>query len=149
MIAVVQPNFLWHLGDDYMTIMGVDRAPWLYRGRGFLDQGIPLVGSSDRPVTPGAPLRSIQVMAQRSTESGLIIGPDEGITVEDALRAYTINAAFACHQDNSLGSIAPGKQADLVVLADDPRRVDISRIGDISIVATLVAGRVAYGELPG
>jgi predicted amidohydrolase YtcJ len=129
--------------------MGVDRAPWLYRGRGFLDQGIPLVGSSDRPVTPGAPLRSIQVMAQRSTESGLIIGPDEGITVEDALRAYTINAAFACHQDNSLGSIAPGKQADLVVLADDPRRVDISRIGDISIVATLVAGRVAYGELPG
>ncbi|MGH3941433.1 MAG: amidohydrolase [Pseudonocardiaceae bacterium] len=144
-LAVIQPNFLWYLGDDYAGIMGADRAPWLYRGRGFLDHGITLVGSSDRPVTPGAPLRSIQVMVQRSTESGLIIGPDEGIGVEDALRSYTVNAAFACSQEDVLGSITPGKHADFVVLADDPRRVNISKIGDISVVATLVAGETVHG----
>lgn len=144
-IAVVQPNFLWYLGDDYAKIMGADRAPWLYRGRGFLDHGITLVGSSDRPVTPGAPLRAIQVMVQRATESGLVIGPDEGIGVDDAVRCYTVNAAFACHQEDVLGSITPGKHADLVVVSDDPRRVDIATIGDIDVIATLVAGEVAYG----
>ncbi|MGH3885949.1 MAG: amidohydrolase [Pseudonocardiaceae bacterium] len=144
-MAVVQPNFLWYLGDDYAEVMGADRAPWLYRGRGFLDHGITLVGSSDRPVTPGAPLRAIQVMVQRATESGLIIGPDEGIGVDDALRCFTVNAALACHQEDVLGSITPGKHADLVVLSDDPRRVDIAKIGEIGVVATLVAGKVAHG----
>ncbi|MGH3800303.1 MAG: amidohydrolase [Pseudonocardiaceae bacterium] len=86
-MAVVQPNFLWYVGDDYAEVMGADRAPWLYRGRGFLDHGITLVGSSDRPVTPGGPLRAIQVMVQRATESGLIIGPDEGIGVVATLVA--------------------------------------------------------------
>ncbi len=144
-MAVVKPSFLWYLGDDYAAIMGADRAPWLYRGRGVLDHGITLVGSSDRPVTPGAPLRAVQVMVQRATESGLIIGPDEGISVDDALRCFTVNAAVACHQEDFLGSITPGKHADLVVLSDDPRRVDISRLGDIDVVATLVAGEVAHG----
>lgn len=144
-IAVVQPNFLWYLGDDYAAIMGEDRAPWLYRGQGFLEHGITLVGSSDRPVTPGAPLRSIQVMVQRATESGLIIGPREGIVVDDALRSYTINAAFACHLDDDLGSITVGKWADFVILSDDPRRVDSSRIAGIGIVATVVAGAVVHG----
>ncbi|MGH4012760.1 MAG: amidohydrolase [Pseudonocardiaceae bacterium] len=144
-MAVVQPNFLWYLGDDYAAIMGEDRAPWLYRGRGFLEHGITLVGSSDRPVTSGAPLRSIQVMVQRATESGLIIGPQEGIGVEDALRSYTINAAFACHLEDDLGSITPGKCADFVILADDPRRIDSSRISGIGIVATVIAGAVVHG----
>lgn len=144
-MAVVQPNFLWYLGDDYATIMGADRAPWLYRGRGFLDHGIRLVGSSDRPVTPGAPLRAIQFMVDRRTSSGAVLGADEGISVDDALRAYTINAAYACGWENVLGSITPGKHADLVVLAEDPRQQPA--VADIPVLATLVAGEVGYGSL--
>jgi predicted amidohydrolase YtcJ len=140
-IAVVQPNFLRYFGDDYASIMGEERAPWLYRGKGFLDHGITLVGSSDRPVTDGSPLRAIQFMVERASESGQVIGPDEGITVDDALRSYTVGGAFACHWDDSAGSLAPGKRADLVVLGDDPRRVSTSRIGDIEVVATFVDGR--------
>jgi predicted amidohydrolase YtcJ len=143
--AVVQPNFLWYLGDDYNTIMGPDRADWLYRGRAFLDHGIPLVGSSDRPVTPGAPLRAIQFMTERRTSSGAPLGPAEAIPIDDALRAYTINAAHACGWERSQGTITPGKHADLVVLADDPRRA--APIADIPILATLVAGKLAHGTL--
>jgi predicted amidohydrolase YtcJ len=146
-MAVVQPNFLWYSGDDYATIMGADRAPWLYRGRAFLDHGIRLVGSSDRPVTPGAPLRAIQFMVERRTSSGAILGADEGISVDDALRAFTVNAAYACGWDSVLGSLTPGKHADLVVLADDPRRVPASSIAGIPVLATLVAGEVGYGTL--
>ncbi|MBT2526577.1 amidohydrolase [Streptomyces sp. ISL-99] len=144
-IAVVQPNFLRYFGDDYASVMGEDRAPWLYRGKGFLDHGITLVGSSDRPVTDGAPLRAIQFMVERASESGRVIGPDEGITVDDALRSYTVGGAFACHWDDRAGSLTPGKRADLVVLGDDPRRVDASRIGDIEVVTTFVDGRETEG----
>ena len=146
-MAVVQPNFLWYNGDDYATIMGAERAPWLYRGQAFLDHGIRLVGSSDRPVTAGAPLRAIQFMVDRRTSSGAVLGPDEGITVDDALRAYTVNAAYAGGWDTSLGSVTPGKHADLVVLGDDPRRVAPATIADIPVLATLVAGSVVHGTL--
>ncbi|MEV7615012.1 amidohydrolase [Streptomyces sp. NPDC089799] len=139
--AVVQPNFLRYLGDDYATIMGEERAPWLYRGRGFLDHGVTLVGSSDRPVTDGAPLRAVQFMVERATLSGRLVGPDEGITVDQALRAYTVGAAYACHWEDVAGSLAPGHRADLVVLGDDPRRVDPGRIGAIDVVQTFVDGR--------
>jgi predicted amidohydrolase YtcJ len=122
--------------------MGPDRALWLYRGKSFLDAGVRLVGSSDRPVTNGAPLRSIQFMVERLSSSGHPVGPDEAITVEDALQAYTINAAYACRWENTLGSITPGKLADLVILDNDPRKVDTSRIGDISVVDTLLGGQM-------
>lgn len=80
-------------------------------------------------------------MVERASESGLLIGPEEGVTVAEALHAYTLAGAHACHWEDDLGSLAPGKRADLVVLGDDPTRVDASRIGDIEVVATYVDGR--------
>ncbi|MFD9859270.1 amidohydrolase [Streptomyces alboflavus] len=138
--AVVQPSFLRYFGDDYATIMGPERAPWMYRGRGFLDHGVRLVGSSDRPVADGAPLRAIQFMVERASASGRAIGPDEAVDVDAALRAYTIDAAYACHWEDSAGSITPGKRADLVVLGEDPREVEPGRIGDIEVLGTFVEG---------
>ncbi|MFJ4814990.1 amidohydrolase [Streptomyces sp. NPDC088801] len=139
--AVVQPNFLRCFGDDYASIMGGERAPWMYRGRAFLDHGIPLVGSSDRPVADGSPLRAVQFMVERASASGQLIGSDEAVTVDEALYAHTVAGARACHWEERLGSLTPGKHADLVVLGDDPRRVDTSRIGDIEVVATYLDGR--------
>ncbi|WP_411080096.1 amidohydrolase [Streptomyces sp. cmx-18-6] len=143
--AVVQPNFLRSFGDDYATVMGERRAGWMYRGRGFLDHGVTLVGSSDRPVTDGSPLRAIQFMVERASASGRLIGPGEAIGVDEALYAYTVAGAYACRWDDTAGSLSPGKRADLVVLGDDPHRVDPARIGDIEIVATFVDGRDAEG----
>lgn len=145
-IAVVQPNFLWYLGDDYAEIMGPEREAWLYRGRAFLDHGVRLAGSSDRPVTAGAPLRSIQFMVRRRTSSGRPVGPGEAVTVEQALHAFTAGAAHACGWDDA-GSITAGKVADLVVLADDPTRIEPDRIAAIEVVATAVAGEPAHGNL--
>ncbi|MEU1281400.1 amidohydrolase [Streptomyces sp. NPDC005805] len=143
--AVVQPSFLRYFGDDYAAVMGERRAPWLYRGRSFLDHGIPLVSSSDRPVADGSPLRAVQFMVERASASGRVIGPDEGVTVDEALHACTLAAARACHWEDTLGSLTPGKRADLVVLGDDPRAVDPSRIGDIEVVGTWVDGALVSG----
>ncbi len=84
-------------------------------------------------------------MVQRATSSGQLIGPDETITVSEALHAWTIEAARACHREDSVGSIAPGRHADLVMLADDPCTVALDRIADIEIISTLVDGVVAAG----
>lgn len=138
--AVVQPNFLYYLGDDYAAIMGEHRAPWLYRGQAFLERGIAFAASSDRPVTDGAPLRAIQFMTQRLSSSGMPIGPDERIGVQEALHAYTAGAARACHREHDVGTIAPGKHADLAILAQDPRAVATDRIADIEILDTWLAG---------
>ncbi|MGH8904546.1 MAG: amidohydrolase [Egibacteraceae bacterium] len=146
-IAVVQPAFLWDYGDDYAAIVGPDRAEWLYRGRGFANHGILVAGSSDRPVATAAPLRGIQFMVERRSNTGQTIGPQEHLPVTQALKAYTHNAAFACRREQSVGSLCPGKRADLVVLAEDPRQADPSRIADIEVIATLVDGKIAYGAL--
>ncbi|MFI6097662.1 amidohydrolase [Lentzea sp. NPDC051213] len=138
LIPVVQPTFLWSYGDDYSEIMGPERAPWMYRGRSFLDHGITVAGSSDRPVADGAPLRAIEFMVRRRSSGGRAVGPDEAITVEEAIRAYTLGSAYACRKEHVLGSITPGKLADLVVLGDDPRTSEA--IADIPVLATMVGG---------
>ncbi|MFC8589294.1 condensation domain-containing protein [Streptomyces sp. NPDC057217] len=113
------------------------------RDTAVLDHGVPVVGSSDRPVTDGSPLRAVQFMVERTSLSGRPIGPDEAITVDEALRAHTVAGAHACRWDDTAGTLTPGKRADLVVLADAPYAVDTSRIGDIEVVATFVDGREA------
>ncbi|MDX8052834.1 amidohydrolase [Lentzea sp. BCCO 10_0798] len=138
MVPVVQPTFLHSYGDDYSEIMGPRRAPWMYRGRSFLDHGITVAGSSDRPVADGAPLRAIEFMVRRRSSSGRAVGPDEAITVEEAIRAYTLGSAYACRKEHVLGSLTPGKLADLVVLGEDPRTSDA--IAEIPVLATAVGG---------
>ncbi|MET9627899.1 amidohydrolase [Lentzea sp. NPDC006480] len=140
LIPVVQPTFLWAYGDDYSVIMGEKRAPWMYRGRSFLDHGITVAGSSDRPVADGSPLRAIEFMVRRRSSGGRAVGPDEAITVEEAIRAYTLGSAYACRKEHVLGSLTPGKLADLVVLGDDPRTSDA--IADIPVLATMVGGNL-------
>jgi predicted amidohydrolase YtcJ len=145
--AVIQPTFLYAYGDDYAAILGPERAGFLYRGRGFLDAGVRIAGSSDRPVADGAPLRAIAFMTDRRSCSGQVIGPGEELTVTEALEAYTVQAAWACGAERWAGSITPGKAADFVVLGEDPRRLPPDRIPDIEIRATVVGGEVAYGAL--
>ncbi|MCP2250337.1 amidohydrolase [Lentzea aerocolonigenes] len=142
LIPVVQPTFLWSYGDDYSEIMGEERAPWMYRGRSFLDRGIIVAGSSDRPVADGAPLRAIEFMVRRRSSGGRAVGPDEAITVEEAIRAYTLGSAHACRKEHVLGSLTPGKLADLVVLGDDPRTSE--SIAEIPVLATVVGGSFSF-----
>lgn len=119
----------------------------LLRDRGRLPLRVQLMAAGDtlRPVAAhpadGSPLRAIQFMVERASDSGQPIGPAEAITVEEALYAYTAAGAFACHWEDDAGSLSPGKRADLVVLGDDPCRVETSRIGDIEVVETYVDGR--------
>lgn len=143
--AVVQPTFLHAFGDDYARIMGAQRSGWMYRGRSFLDHGIRLAGSSDRPVADGAPLRAIQFMAERLSSGGQPIGPEEAVSVTQGLIAYTSGSAHACRMEHQLGSLTVGKLADLVVLGADPLHRAPSSLADIPVLATFLGGELVHG----
>jgi predicted amidohydrolase YtcJ len=146
-IAVPQGRFASELGDGMLAAVGPDRHGWLYRQRSLLEAGMVLPGSSDRPVVAGAPLLGIADMVNRRTSSGAPFNPDEAITAEQALRAWTWGSAYASRQEHAKGSVTPGKLADLVVLSEDPTAVSPERIAGLEVRATIVGGELRHGSL--
>ena len=101
---------------------------------------------NDPPVTPEEPLRNISVAVTRTAPSGRVLGPEECLTVEQAIRAQTIDAAWQLFSDDITGSLEVGKYADLVVLSADPRAVPPADIADLQVRATFLAGRQVYAS---
>jgi len=112
--------------------------------RTLLDAGVPCTAGSDFSPGPFAPLMGMQGMVTRTGWDNTTWGANQRITVDDALKVNTLNGAYASHEEDVKGSIAVGKLADFVVLADDPHTVDPSKIKDIQIVQTVVGGTTVY-----
>ncbi|HET6636846.1 MAG TPA: amidohydrolase [Streptomyces sp.] len=144
-VPVPQAHFLHAIGDTMAEALGPARTGWLYRHGSFLRHGLRVPGSSDRPVAAGAPLLGMQSMVQRLSRDGLLLGADERVSAEVALRAYTLDAAWASHEEDRRGSLSPGKHADFVLLSEDPTAVDGERIGALQVLATFVAGDCVHG----
>jgi predicted amidohydrolase YtcJ len=150
-IAEVQP---FHAIDDmrWMEERIGERSRWAYAFRTLHDAGVILSFGSDWPGTnaawyPAEPLLGIYAAVTRRTLDGEPAGgwfPQERIDVETALRAYTVNNAWAADEDDIKGTIAPGKLADFVVLEQSPFDAAPDAIKDIHVLRTVVAGRTVY-----
>lgn len=99
---------------------------------------------SDHPMFPSTPLQMIKTAVLRRSREGDLIAADQALTVEQGLRALTINPAWQVHEDHNTGSIAVGKFADLVVLSDNPLEVSPERLDRITVDATYVGGRSVW-----
>lgn len=141
-VVVTQPRFIAELGDGFRAALGWKRLRLTYPLATL--RGLPVAFSSDRPVVDGAPLLGIQAAVTRRTASGAAYVPDEAITVEEALRWYTIGGAHAAFAEDEIGSVAPGKRADLVVLSDDPLKVPAEALGEIEVLRTVVGGETVF-----
>jgi len=143
-IPVLQPGFIWELGDNWFRQLGKETCTRLKPFRTLLDNKILMAFSSDRPVVTGAPLLGIHSAVNQKTRTGQDYAPAEKITPEEALRCYTMNGAYATFEEKIKGSIEVRKLADLVILAEDLTRVQPERIKDIPVVATMVGGEFCY-----
>ena len=142
-VISAQPYYLWALGDAYANKgLGYDRASQMSRIGGMLRQGIPVSLHSDFTMAPAAPLTLASVAVNRITAEGTLMAPEERITTEQALRAITIDAAYALKMEQEIGSIVAGKRADFTVLEDDPLAIDPMKLKDIAIWGTVFEGRV-------
>jgi len=134
-------NHIYYWGDQhYCQTMGPDRAMRMDACATAKRIGVPFTIHSDAPVTPLDPLFTAWCAVNRQTASGRILGPNERIDVEDALRAITLGAAFTLRLDHLVGSIEPGKYADFAVLDDDPTTVSVEALKDVSVWGTVIDG---------
>jgi predicted amidohydrolase YtcJ len=142
--AIVSANSYYPVGfaDKFSRHgLGSARADTMVRSASVRRRGIPLSFHSDLPMGPADPLTLAWCAVNRRTHSGRIAGPEQRISVHDALRAITIEAAYSWRMENELGSIAPGKVANFTVLGEDPYAVDPEQLHRIPVLATVYGGR--------
>lgn len=146
-VASVQP---YHAIDDGRWAekrIGHERCKSTYAFRSFLDAGVRMTFGSDWTVAPLSPILGIYAAVTRRTTDGANPGgwfPEQKITVQEAIEAYTINNAWAEFAESDKGSITPGKFADLVVLSDDILTIDPALIAETEVVLTIVGGAIVF-----
>ncbi len=122
--------------------LGYARASQMTRLGSLSRAGVPFTMHSDCPMGPLEPLLAVTTAVTRRTQEGQIMAPEQRVSVDEALRAVTIGAAWNLRLDHEIGSIAPGKKADFVVLEKNPYDVRPARIKDIGVWGTVYEGRV-------
>lgn len=147
-LGISAQNHLYLAGPSLVKYWGPERAARTTPMRAFLDAGLPLSSGTDSPVVPYPPLWVIYHFVTRDTISGGVLGADQRLTRQEALRASTVSNAWLTFEERVKGSIEVGKLADLVVLSDDIMTCPEKRIEQMQVEITVVGGRVVY-ERPG
>jgi predicted amidohydrolase YtcJ len=146
-IPSMQP---YHAIDDGRwaePLIGPERVKTTYAFKSLMDAGAKVAFGSDWPVAPGSPLLGIYAAVTRRTlddknPDGWV--PEQKITAEQALIAYTINGAYASFEEDIKGTLAPGKLADFVIMSDNITKIDPIRIKDVKILQTYVGGKKMF-----
>lgn len=140
----VQLTFLMahvrYWGDVIPTLVGDERGRRWCPVASAKKVGANFAFHFDGPTSPNKPLETLQTVTTRKTVSGNVLGPEERISVDDAIRGYTINAAYQMFMDKEVGSIEVGKFADMIILSNNPRKIDPEKISNIKVLATYVGG---------
>jgi predicted amidohydrolase YtcJ len=144
-LPIANPSFFHFLGQEVQETLGPKRTEHVFPFRTLLDHGFPLAWGSDAPgYWPVDSLRDLGTAVSRSTFTGLTLALEEGITMQEALRAQTANAAWVGFQEGKLGTLEPGKLADIAVLAEDPFRFPPGQFKDLPVDLTITDGRVVF-----
>ncbi|MEI8186375.1 MAG: amidohydrolase [Chlorobiaceae bacterium] len=143
-LVSANPFYLYDLGDKYAEVgLGTDRAAHIAPLGGLVRRGVPVSLHSDFAMAPASPLLLAWTAITRQTQSGKVFGPQERLTLDQAMRAITIDAAYILHLEDRLGSIEAGKTADFSVLEEDPYKVGVEGLRTIKVWGTVFEGRVA------
>ena len=105
---------------------------------------MPFTVHNDAPVVPPDMIRLLWATTNRKTRSGKVLGPEQRLSIYDALRAMTIYGAYQNFEENDKGTIETGKRADLVVLSENPLTMDPADLMDLKVVATYARGQQIY-----
>lgn len=148
-IASMQPTHATSDMNMAENRVGAERIKGSYAWQKFLDQGTKVAAGSDFPVEHANPFYGLYSAVTRQDHSGNPPGgwyPEEAFSRAEALRAFTLHAAYAAHQEDLLGSLEPGKWADFIVIDRDYFTVPSSEIWQINVLQTWLAGEKVFGE---
>lgn len=146
----VIPSFfvahVYHWGEIHVKNFGLDRAGRISPAGSALTWGIPFTFHQDSPVIPPDMLETIWCACVRRTKAGRVLGAEERIPVEAALRAVTQNAALQYGLERELGTLRPGKRADFVLLSGDPLRTPPEELKKLQVERTIRCGRTIWSR---
>ena len=140
-------NHAYYWGDVHLRNLGDQRAFFLSPLNSAQQRGIHFSNHSDFAVTPLDPAMILWTAVARESRTGVVIGPDERVTPLRALESLTIDAAWLYHEEDTKGSISPGKLADFVVMDANPLTVPVPALRELEVEATVKEGVVVYGEI--
>ena len=136
-------TFFW--GDWHRdSVLGPERGRRISPLASILKKGVPFTIHNDSPVVPPDMMRLVWAAVNRITRSGQTLGVEQKISAEEALKAITISGAYQYFEEDKKGSLEAGKQADMVILDENPLRVDPLNIKDIRVVETIKDGEIVY-----
>jgi len=147
-LAVSAQSHLYLAGPSLVKYWGVTRAGLTTPVKMYLEAGLPVSSGTDAPVVPYPPLWTIYHFVTRDTITGGVLGPDQRVSREQAIRMATINNAWLMMEERDKGSIEPGKLADLIVLNEDPLTCPAPRLRDAQVMMTMVGGKIVYERRP-
>ncbi|NNF14868.1 MAG: amidohydrolase [Gemmatimonadetes bacterium] len=133
-----------HYHGEKWIEYGEEKMEWMFAHKSFLDHDIMVAPASDHSPGPYEPLMALQSMTTRKDFAGRVWGPSQRITMDQALKICTMHGAYASHEDHVKGSIAAGKLADFVFLAENPYDVEEERVKEIQVVRTVVGGETVH-----
>jgi len=136
-------TYAYYHGNKWVEY-GPEKMQSMFAHRSFLDAGIPVAPASDYTPGPYEPMMAIQSMVTRKDQRGRVWGPDQRVTVTEAMRICTMHGAYASFEEDIKGSLVPGKLADFVILEKDPHDVDPDSIIKIKVLRTVLGGRTVY-----
>ena len=139
LVISTQPLFIHSEKHWLHKRLGAERAKWAYPYRAILDAGIKIAGASDAPVESPDVLHAIQCCVTREG-----FETQQAVTAAEAVRMYTLDAAYAQFEESVKGSVSVGKRADMVILSANPVSVSPEEIRDIQVEQTIVGGSVVY-----
>lgn len=143
-VPIPGTTFLYDMRPVYLANLGEERVRYAYAMKTFQDRGIVAAASTDAPVSLVNPMIGIQMMMTRVDRNGDSIFEEERLSLEDAIRAYTWNGAYASHTEHEKGSLEPGKLGDVTVFETDLRSVDSQSLKDVRADYTIADGKVVY-----
>ena len=146
-LGIAAQNHLFLAGPSLVKYWGATRAGITTPVKMYLDAQLPVSSGTDAPVVPYPPLWTLYHFVTRDTITGGVLGADQKVTRQQALRMATINNAWLTMEERTKGSIEPGKFADLVVLSEDPLTCSETALRDAKVLMTMVGGKVVAGSL--
>lgn len=139
-------SHVFHWGDIHIRNFGMERAAGISPANTALSLGIPITFHTDTPVIAPDLLEAVGCAVNRTTKNGVVLGPQQSISVEEALKAITINSAYQYFAENEIGSIRAGKKADLVILDRNPLEVQPEEISSIRVLETIKSGEPIFSR---
>jgi len=144
LIAAASIGFIYHIGDSYLNNLGKERMKRVYPLKTFKSYGIVAPGNSDSPVTDGNPWTGIYGAVLRKSVSGKVLDDEQNITVYDAIKAYTKDAAYSSFEEETIGVIKPGAKADIIVVSKNPFQIEKEELKNIEVESTYINGKLVY-----